>query len=67
MDVIIFHLGYFLPFYLPNNPKNQNFKKMKTRTGDITILHKCTENYDQMMYSSWDMVRNGWTDKKSDI
>ena len=24
--------------------------------GDIIVLHKCTNNYDQMMYSSWDMV-----------
>ena len=31
----------------------------------------CTKNYDQMMYSSWDMVRNRQgdrqTDRKSDI
>ena len=33
----------FLPFY-PHPP------------GDIIILHKCTKNYDQMMYDSWDMV-----------
>ena len=51
-------LGYFLPFYPPNNPKNQNFEKMKKTPGDIIILHKCTKNYDQMMYSSWDMVRD---------
>ena len=24
--------------------------------GDIIILHKCTKNYDQMMYDSSDMV-----------
>ena len=38
--------------------------------GDIIILHKCTKNYDQMIYGSWDMVHNrrtngqtdGWTD-----
>ena len=29
---------------------------MKKIPGDIIILHKCTKNYDQMMYSSWDMV-----------
>ena len=42
-------------------------KKNEKRPGDIIILHMCTKNYDQMMYSSWDMVRNrqkdGWTEK----
>ena len=36
---------------------------MKKRPGDIIILHMCTENYDQMMYSSWDMVHNRWMDQ----
>ena len=31
---------------------------MKKNPGDIIILHMCTKNYDQMMYSSWDMVHN---------
>ena len=51
-------MGYFLPFYPPNSPKNQNFEKMKKTPGDIIILHMCTKNYDQMMYASWDMVRD---------
>ena len=25
-------LGHFLPFYLPDNPENQNFEKLKTKT-----------------------------------
>ena len=50
-------MDHFLPFYPPNSPKNQNFEKMKKMPGDI-ILHKCTKNYDQMMYGSWDMVRD---------
>ena len=29
----------FLPFYYPNNPKNQNFEKMKQKSADIIILH----------------------------
>ena len=37
-------LGYFLPFYLPNNPENQNFKKMTKTPGDIIILHMSTKN-----------------------
>ena len=28
---------------------------MKSGTGDIIILHMCTENQDHMMYASWDM------------
>ena len=30
-------LDHFLLFYPPNNPENQNFKKM-TKRGDIIIL-----------------------------
>ena len=56
-------MGYFLPFY---SPKNQNFEKMKKMPGDIIILHMCTKNYDQMMYGSWDMVRDGQTDRRTD-
>ena len=51
-------LSYFLPFYLINNPKNQNFEKMKKKTktpGDIIILHLCTTHDNHMMYDSWDM------------
>ena len=37
---------------------------MKKTPRDIIILHMCTKNYDQMMYSSSDMVRDtqmdGW-------
>ena len=50
-------LDHFLLFYLPNNPKNQNFEKKKT-PGDI-ILHMCTINDHHMMYSSWDMKCDG--------
>ena len=61
------HFGPFLPFDLPNNPKNQKFakvekkkkkkkkknkkKKKKTRR-DIIILHLCTTNDDHMIYGS---------------
>ena len=43
---------HFLPFYPPNNPKNQNFEKMNKIPEDIIILHMCTKNCDQMMYGS---------------
>ena len=42
----------FLPFYPPNNPKNQNLKNWKKRPRDI-ILHMCAINDNQMMYGCW--------------
>ena len=48
-------LGHFSHLYPLKNQKNQNFEKMKSGTGDIIILHMCTENQDHMMYASWDM------------
>ena len=62
-----FHFSFwaiFCPFTPPtlsNDPKNQNFEKMKKKTtGDIIILYMCNENYYHMMYSSWDMVYNSF-------
>ena len=26
----------------------------------------CTKNYDQMMYGSWDMACDGWTDRQTE-
>ena len=52
-------LDHFLLFYSPNNPKNQNFQKMKKMPGDIIILHMCNINGNHMMYGSWDMKHNG--------
>ena len=51
-------LNHFLPFYPPNNPKNLNFEKMKETTGDIIILHSCTNNDNHMIYGSWDIKCN---------
>ena len=44
-----------LSFYSLNNPKNQNFEKMKTAPRDTIILHKCTINDNHILYCSWDM------------
>ena len=60
MNVIIINFGSFFallpqPQPLPpplTAPENQNFEKMKKTPGDIITLHKCTKNYDQMMYGS---------------
>ena len=48
-------LDHFLPFHLPNNPKNQNLEKMKKTPGNIIILHKCTITDNYITYGSWDM------------
>ena len=48
-------LGYFLPLYLPNNPENQNFEKMKKTPEDIIILNMSTINENHMMYDFKDM------------
>ena len=48
------------------SPKNENFKKMKKKPGDFIILHTCTKNYDYMIYGSWDMVRDGRMDGRTD-
>ena len=46
---------HFGPFFALLPPRNQNFEKIKTTTGDITILHMCTINDNHMMYGSWDI------------
>ena len=51
-------LDCFLPFYAPNNPKNQNFVKTKKNPADITILQMLTINDSHMMYGSWDIGCN---------
>ena len=51
---------HFLPYYLTNNPSNQNFEKMKKKQqkrGDI-ILHMRTITNNHKMYGSWNMEHN---------
>ena len=49
-------LTIFCPFTPPNNPKNENFRKMKKASEDIIILHMCTKYHGHMLYCSWDMT-----------
>ena len=42
----------FWTIFCPNNPKNQNFEKMKKIPGDVTILDMRTINDNHMMYDS---------------
>ena len=55
MQLLFLILGYY--FYPSISPKVKILKKWKKMHGHIIILHRCTKNYDQMMYSSWDMVK----------
>ena len=59
MDLLCFILGYFLPFYLPNSPKNQNLEKLQKNPADIMILQQCIKNHDHMLHCSRDMVLDG--------
>ena len=45
----------FLPSDLPNNPKNQNFKKMEKMLGDIIVLQLCMTNDDHITYDYRDI------------
>ena len=49
----------FLHFYPLNNPKNQNFEKIKKPPGDIITLHMCTINDNHMWHGSWDIECDG--------
>ena len=64
-------MGILCPFTPLNDIKNQNLKKKKKiekkTPEDIIILQMYTKTYDHMMYSSWDMVRDGQTDEEGDI
>ena len=53
-DRLFCHFEPFFPFLPLNNPKNQNFEKMKKLPGDVLILHRCNMNDNHMMYGSWD-------------
>ena len=45
--VIIFHFGlFFVPFYSPNSPKNENFKKLKTKKSlEMSPFYMCLPKF----------------------
>ena len=55
-DIIFVILDCFLPFYTPNNPKNQNFQKLKKNTWRY---HHFTQVYQKsgsdaiLLYAIW--------------
>ena len=50
-------VALLLPPSRPNDLENQNFEKMKKASGDIIILHLCTQNHNHMN-ASQDMKCN---------
>ena len=61
-DIILYCFGLFFALLPLNSPKNQNLKKKKKwkkASGGIIILHKCTKNYDHMLYCSLVMMYDG--------
>ena len=56
--ILLLSWAIFCTFTRPKIQKNKNFKKMKTTPGYIIIYHKCTQNYDHMLYCSWDKARD---------
>ena len=48
------HFGLFFAFLPPDNPKYENFEKMKKAPVDVIILHIFIINDNHMMYDSWD-------------
>ena len=55
------HFGLFFVFYPLNNPKNQNFEKLKKTPGDkyailLYMLYCYTYMIIYMLYCSWDMA-----------
>ena len=54
-DRIFGNFELFFALLPPDNPKNQNFEKMKKLPRDIIILYMCTINENLTMYGIWDM------------
>ena len=64
--IFIFHFGLIFASLPCWKPENSEFLKMKKKHPEISSLKTCTTNYDQIMYSSWDMVWKGRTDGQMD-
>ena len=64
--IIIFNFRPFFAILPTNSPQIKIQKTEKKTPEDIIFLHMCTKNYDQIMYGSWDMVRIGRMDRKTD-
>ena len=56
----------FCPVIPLTAQKTEIKKKIKNTPEGIIILHMCTKKCDQMMYASWDIVCDRWTDRQMD-
>ena len=54
-EIIFCHFAPFFTLLPPNNPKNQNFEKLRKISGSSIILYMCTIKNNHVMYGSWDM------------
>ena len=62
-DIIFCHFRPFFALLTPspsNNPKNQNFEKMKKASGDVIVLNLSNKKHDHMMYAYSDMECDRW-------
>ena len=64
--IVIFHFGLFFCPFTPNRLTNKISKNWKKSLEISSYLYMRTENYDKMMYGSWDMVCDGQTDRRTD-
>ena len=52
-------LDSLFPFYPPNYPKSQNFKKLKKKNLELLSFYTfCAINGNHKIYGSWDIERN---------
>ena len=58
-DIIFCHSGHFLPFYPPNDLKNQNSEKLKKKPTWRYHFIMWTICDNHIMYGSWDMDPRG--------
>ena len=61
MELLFFILGYFLPFYHPNGPKNQNFKKSQKNKNNNNN-NKKTNKKTTWRYHFRHVYQNLWLD-----
>ena len=62
-DITFCHFRPFFALLTPspsNNPKNQNFEKMKKASGDVIVLNLSNKKHYHMMYAYSDMECDRW-------
>ena len=62
----LFFFSFWAFFFCPFTPVTAQRIKISISPGDTIILLMCNKNYNQMIYGSWDMVRDRRTDGLTD-